>query len=109
MTVPAQRQRSALGVTLAELAPPVTNSHRPSLLPAGQIDCRVICGERPVSALAASLLSSIPPPPQEAAFQSRRDRDLEHSIALVREEVIGGFDLIQLKPVGHHRAQVDAS
>lgn len=39
--------------------------------------------------------------------RSRSDRDLQHPVALVREEIVGGLDIVQLEPVRHHRSQVD--
>ena len=41
------------------------------------------------------------------ATGSRRDCNLQHAVALVREQVVGFFDLVQRKAMRHHRAQVD--
>ena len=37
----------------------------------------------------------------------RGDRHLEHAIVLVAEQIIGRLDIIQLKAVCDHRAQID--
>src|SRR4051812_18276601 len=37
------------------------------------------------------------------------DRDLDHLVALVAEELVGVLDLIQREAVGHEPAEVDAA
>ena len=37
----------------------------------------------------------------------RRDRHLQHTVALVAEQVVSGLDLVQLEAVRHQRRQVD--
>ena len=44
-----------------------------------------------------------------ALVVSRRDRDLEHAVALVCEQVVGFLDVVELEAVGHQGSQVDAA
>ena len=37
---------------------------------------------------------------------SRSDRDLHHAVALVRKQLIGGFDLVELEAVRDQRLQI---
>ena len=44
-----------------------------------------------------------------AAAPSGRDRDLQHAVALVGEQLVGLLDVVELEAVRHHRPQVDAA
>lgn len=46
---------------------------------------------------------------QASGVKSGRDRDFQHAVALVREQVIGRFDLVQFEAVRDQRLEVDAA
>ena len=35
------------------------------------------------------------------------DGDLQHAVALVAEQIVGGFDLVELEAVRYHGSEID--
>jgi hypothetical protein len=44
----------------------------------------------------------------EKVWRLGGDRHLQNAVALMTEQVIGRFDIVQLEAMGYHRRQIDA-